>query len=108
MRQLTMRRSYFKLPISCTIHHTCLFSYQVGEDLHSLAAQIVSAAENLNYDGEVEGWNKDWFFPNALLFTITIMTTIGYGHISPQTDSGKLFTILYAMVGECTLDIFHF
>jgi len=72
---------------------------KVGEDLHSLAAQIVSAAENLNYDGEVEGWNKDWFFPNALLFTITIMTTIGYGHISPQTDSGKLFTILYAMIG---------
>jgi len=72
---------------------------KVDEDLHSLAAQIVSAAENLNYDGEVEGWSKDWFFPNALLFTITIMTTIGYGHISPQTDSGKLFTILYAMIG---------
>jgi len=72
---------------------------KVGEDLHSLAAQIVSAAENHNYDGEVEGWSKDWFFPNALLFTITIMTTIGYGHISPQTDSGKLFTILYAMIG---------
>ena len=85
-----------------------LLPHQVGEDLHSLAAQIVSAAENLNYDGEVEGWNKDWFFPNALLFTITIMTTIGYGHISPQTDSGKLFTILYAMVGECILDTFYF
>ena len=49
----------------------------MDSDLHSLAAQIVSAAENLNYDGEVEGWSKDWFFPNALLFTITIMTTIG-------------------------------
>ena len=72
----------------------------MSADLHSLAAQIVSAAENHNYDGEVEGWSKDWFFPNALLFTITIMTTIGYGHISPQTDAGKLFTILYAMVGE--------
>ena len=34
--------------------------------MHSLAAQIVSAAENHNYDGEVEGWSKDWFFPNAL------------------------------------------
>merc|ERR1712079_148199 len=72
---------------------------KVSADLHSLAAQIVSAAENHNYDGEVEGWSKDWFFPNALLFTITIMTTIGYGHISPQTDAGKLFTILYAMIG---------
>ena len=91
------------LPISSR-----LLPHQVDEDLHSLAAQIVSAAENLNYDGEVEGWSKDWFFPNALLFTITIMTTIGYGHISPQTDSGKLFTILYAMVGEPVLDTFYF
>ena len=70
----------------------------MSADLHSLAAQIVSAAENLNYDGEVEGWSKDWFFPNALLFTITIMTTIGYGHISPKTEQGKIFTVLYSMV----------
>ena len=98
-----MTRWFFKFPISSR-----LLPHQVDEDLHSLAAQIVSAAENLNYDGEVEGWSKDWFFPNALLFTITIMTTIGYGHISPQTDSGKLFTILYAMVGELILDTFYF
>ena len=71
---------------------------KVDSDLRSLVDQIVTAADNLNYDGEVEGWSKDWYFPNALLFTITIMTTIGYGHICPQTDAGKLFTILYAMV----------
>ena len=35
----------------------------MGEDLHSLAAQIVSAAENLNYDGEVE----ICLFPHLLL-----------------------------------------
>ena len=31
----------------------------MGEDLHSLAAQIVSAAENHNYDGEVEDDDDD-------------------------------------------------
>jgi potassium channel subfamily K protein 1 len=39
-------------------------------------------------------------FESALLFTVTIMTTVGYGHISPQTDDGKMFCIVYALIGE--------
>ena len=31
-----------------------------------------------------EGWDDSWTLPNSLLFTLSIMTTIGYGHISPQ------------------------
>jgi hypothetical protein len=58
----------------------------------------VEAAQYHNYDGEVEGWDYEWTFPNVLLFTITVMTTIGYGHISPKTEAGQLFCIVYALV----------
>ena len=67
-------------------------------DLRLYIAKLVEAAESKGYDGKVEGWSYQWTFPNVLLFTITIMTTIGYGHICPQTDDGKLFTIIYALV----------
>ena len=72
--------------------------YQAESDLKAYIAKVVEAKADLGYDGEVEGWDWEWHFPNVLLFTITIMTTIGYGHICPQTDGAKLFTIIYSLV----------
>jgi potassium channel subfamily K member 9 len=34
-----------------------------------------------------------------LLLVLTVLTTIGYGHSTPSTLGGKLFTMFYAMVG---------
>ena len=61
---------------------------------------------NYGYDGTKDGWTYNWDFSNALLFTVSIMTTIGYGHISPRTTEGQLFTILYAMIGTPLLLVF--
>ena len=79
---------------------------KVEGDIHSLIVKIVDAASNLNYDGEVETWTRSRTFPNTLLFTITIMTTIGYGHICPKSFSGQLFTIVYALIGMPLLMLF--
>lgn len=35
----------------------------------------------------------------ALFSVLTVLTTIGYGHSTPSTVGGKLFTMFYAMVG---------
>jgi voltage-gated potassium channel len=41
----------------------------------------------------VEGWK----YVDSVYFSAITMTTIGYGDFSPQTDTGKIFTIFFAL-----------
>lgn len=43
----------------------------------------------------LEGWS--WL--DSLYFSTITLTTIGFGDFAPQTDAGKIFTILYIGVG---------
>ncbi|MBT7073165.1 MAG: two pore domain potassium channel family protein [Anaerolineae bacterium] len=43
----------------------------------------------------VEGWN----ILDSLYFSVITLTTVGYGDFAPQTPAGKLFTILYILIG---------
>ncbi|KAF0312805.1 Potassium channel subfamily K member 4 [Amphibalanus amphitrite] len=67
--------------------------------LKIMETQIINAVSEHHYDGHVQTWNYDWTFPKALLFTCSIVTTLGYGHIFPHTDAGQVFTIIYATLG---------
>uniref|UniRef100_A0A3P8PA62 Potassium channel subfamily K member 4 n=1 Tax=Astatotilapia calliptera TaxID=8154 RepID=A0A3P8PA62_ASTCA len=40
-----------------------------------------------------------WDLASAFFFSGTIITTIGFGNISPKTEGGQLFCIFYALVG---------
>lgn len=42
---------------------------------------------------------SDWSFGNSLLFVQSIVTTIGYGHITPVTILGRMVCIAYAVFG---------
>lgn len=81
------------------------FREQVHGDLTTLKNFVISYVNDYGYDGTDE-WDYDWVFSKSLLFTITIMTTIGYGHISPKTFGGKLFCIGYALIGIPLLLVF--
>ncbi|XP_063368522.1 potassium channel subfamily K member 18 [Cydia amplana] len=50
------------------------------------------------------GWDggrssRQWSFSSAFLYSLTVITTIGYGHLSPRTSWGKVTTILYTLLG---------
>lgn len=55
---------------------------------------IILATGTITYH-YLEGWS--WI--DALYFSIITLTTIGYGDFSPQTTAGKLFTIVYIIIG---------
>ncbi|KAI8739248.1 potassium channel subfamily K member 9 [Biomphalaria glabrata] len=40
-----------------------------------------------------------WTYPSALLYSVTIITTIGYGDTVPVTLEGKVASMLYALIG---------
>lgn len=48
---------------------------------------------------QVEGWG--WL--NSLYFCVITLATVGYGDFSPQTAAGKIFTMVYILLGIGTL-----
>ena len=45
-------------------------------------------------------------FIDALYFSVITLTTVGYGDITPKTDIGKLFTVVYVIAGIAILGAF--
>jgi voltage-gated potassium channel Kch len=43
----------------------------------------------------VEGWSV----VDALYFCAMSLATVGYGDVVPETDTGKLFTVVYVLCG---------
>uniref|UniRef100_A0A6A7G7E2 TWiK family of potassium channels protein 7-like n=2 Tax=Hirondellea gigas TaxID=1518452 RepID=A0A6A7G7E2_9CRUS len=76
-----------------------VYQNKVMTDLGDLAQTIMNAMSNDKYDGTTNGWDWSWTFAKSLLLTMTIITTIGYGHISPLTFYGQMYCIIYALVG---------
>lgn len=57
-------------------------------------------------DSCLETSHVEWCFPQALFYSVSLITTIGYGNQSPKTDICKLITILYAIFGFCLMGAF--
>ncbi|XP_023224491.1 potassium channel subfamily K member 1-like [Centruroides sculpturatus] len=52
----------------------------------------VSAVNNVTME-------PNWSFGQSLFFSSTVITTIGYGHVTPLSEGGRVFCIVYALIG---------
>jgi hypothetical protein len=42
---------------------------------------------------------EEWRVIDAMYFCVTVLTTVGFGDFSPQTDAGKIFAMIYQVIG---------
>ncbi|XP_036429411.1 potassium voltage-gated channel subfamily H member 5 isoform X1 [Colossoma macropomum] len=70
--------------------------------LYQLATSIGSPYRyNASGSGQWEGGpGKDSLYITSLYFTMTSLTTIGFGNIAPTTDGEKIFSVAMMMVGS--------
>lgn len=66
--------------------------------IYEKAAQA-AVEGNLNLEEPFEPKSEKWSILQAVFFATTVCTTIGYGNIVPETFEGRLFCILFAIIG---------
>lgn len=59
--------------------------------------KAMAPAIKSGYDGRTN--QERWTFPSALMFSLSVFTMIGFGHLVPRTQWGKIATMLYAVFG---------
>jgi hypothetical protein len=42
---------------------------------------------------------EDWSWVDSLYFSVIAVTTVGFGDITPSTDTSKIFTVVYLLAG---------
>ena len=68
----------------------CRYENRTQIDLKDFVEYVLKAKAETKYDGTIDGWDQQWSTPNAILFTVSIMTIVGYGNISPKTVNAQV------------------
>ncbi|GAB0091369.1 potassium channel subfamily K member 1 [Sergentomyia squamirostris] len=70
------------------------------DDLEAFLKEVVSASERgISVLRNASSSELNWSFGQALFFSSTVVTTIGYGHVTPISETGKIFCMIYATLG---------
>ncbi|XP_012936819.1 two pore domain potassium channel number 2 [Aplysia californica] len=88
------------------INHEELHAYVLRVlETHTEGVQVTNIVSR-NYSGNVSSIDDEifdtgtnWDISSSILFCITVISTIGYGNLSPKTWGGQMFCIFYALTG---------
>lgn len=86
------------IPFLLTFYRLYQAIVRVWRDQEVHAAMVLAAillVTGTYFYTQVEGWS--WV--DALYFCIATVSTVGYGDLTPQTTLGKLFTVVYILIG---------
>ncbi|XP_014251561.1 potassium channel subfamily K member 1-like isoform X2 [Cimex lectularius] len=75
--------------------HSCVRD----QDLEALIEEVVKASNRGVSAAQNVSGEPNWSFGQSLFFSSTVVTTIGYGHVTPLSKGGKVFCMIYAMIG---------
>nr|AAT64135.1 tandem-pore-domain potassium channel TREK-1 splice variant e [Rattus norvegicus] len=76
--------------------HACVNSTELDELIQQIVTAINAGIIPLgNNSNQVSHWDLG----SSFFFAGTVITTIGFGNISPRTEGGKIFCIIYALLG---------
>ncbi|CAF0991018.1 unnamed protein product [Rotaria sordida] len=79
--------------------NTTIAFAKIGSMLYEYREFIIGINSKYQYYVDDCGHLRQWSYANSLLFSITVITTIGYGNITPTTWEGQLCCICYATIG---------
>lgn len=88
--------------ISYLIKLKCFFFSEIQTIVrrkYNISDEDFRIMETIVLKSEPHRAGQQWKFTGAFYYATTVLTTIGYGHSTPSTIAGKLFTMCYAMIG---------
>ncbi|CDW52169.1 potassium channel subfamily k member [Trichuris trichiura] len=76
-------------------HNSCVTAKEVEQLIERVSAAVTKGITLQNANSTESSWN----FGQSFFFCGTLVSTVGYGRISPVTSAGKAFTIFYCLFG---------
>ncbi|XP_030621344.1 potassium channel subfamily K member 4 [Chanos chanos] len=77
-------------------NHNCVTTNHLKDFIQDVVNAIEAGVDTNSY---FPNFTSRWDLSSAFFFCGTIITTIGFGHLSPKSEGGQLFCIFYALVG---------